>query len=253
MGEPHRKGDRKPDSQHGAHRQPITRHPLFPAIVALWGAALFGLAGLVLAPTLGMTAPLLGLALGVLGGMTGWVAARRMAGPRPMVRRPVLNPAEDLRSELPWPAVKAYPDQGADEVPSDDAADIGFSRYDAPLTGYSDAAVEPPLAAAGPVAADASPHPEAPAPQTAAERIAVAQLAELSHVELVERLAIAIQRRQDGRAGDGELPQPVVRFPGLADRQGARLPLPADPANAAGTEQALRQALAQLQRMSGSA
>lgn len=80
--------------------QPITRHPLFPAIVALWSGALFGLGSILVSPatvehlvqTLGidrvipMAAPPLGttmrilMALGMtgIGAAIGGVAARRL-------------------------------------------------------------------------------------------------------------------------------------------------------------------------------
>lgn len=81
-------------------RQPISRHPLFPATVALWFAALFGLGSLIIrpallealvlavgldaiipaaAPPLGATARmLLALAMAALGGIVGLVAAYRI-------------------------------------------------------------------------------------------------------------------------------------------------------------------------------
>ncbi|QSR17008.1 hypothetical protein CA833_07380 [Novosphingobium sp. KA1] len=85
----------------GAGNQPITRHPLFPAIAALWVAALFGLGSMVLspatierlvgatglsslvpmaAPPLGVTARLLvALALTGLGALVGVVIGLRLA------------------------------------------------------------------------------------------------------------------------------------------------------------------------------
>jgi hypothetical protein len=82
---------------------PVTRHPLFPAVAALWFGALFGLGslairpglieGLVLqfgidtlvpaaAPPLGVTARILiALALAVAGGMLGASIARKLAHP----------------------------------------------------------------------------------------------------------------------------------------------------------------------------
>lgn len=83
---------------------PVTRHPLFPAIVALWFGALFGLGSLAIrpgliesavlaigidtivpaaAPPLGVTARILiALALAALGGVLGATVARRLAEPR---------------------------------------------------------------------------------------------------------------------------------------------------------------------------
>ncbi len=84
-------------------KQPITRHPLFPATVALWFGALFGLGSLAIrpglleavvvtlqldavfssmAPPLGATARLLvALAMALLGGAFGFALARKLATP----------------------------------------------------------------------------------------------------------------------------------------------------------------------------
>ncbi|MFC0203619.1 hypothetical protein [Novosphingobium soli] len=81
--------------------QPITRHPLFPAIVALWSAAVFALASIAVSPALlenlvaatgvervlPMAAPplgtttrvLLALAMAALGALAGALVARRIA------------------------------------------------------------------------------------------------------------------------------------------------------------------------------
>lgn len=88
---------------------------------------------------------------------------------------------------------------------------------------------------------------------TAAQRIAEADLEDLSNLELVERLAIAMQRRA---AAEGLSDEPFIAFPAREDRVVAPLtPVlrtlaeqrPGD------TEKALRDALATLQRMSGAA
>ncbi|WP_132389718.1 hypothetical protein [Novosphingobium sp. PhB165] len=91
--------------------QPITRHPLFPAIVALWFAALCGLGSMALgtaaierlveatglakaipmaAPPLGVTARLL-VALGMtgIGGLVGAVLGRRLAAPKAAQSEPM--------------------------------------------------------------------------------------------------------------------------------------------------------------------
>ncbi|MBV1689631.1 hypothetical protein KRR38_18565 [Novosphingobium sp. G106] len=99
----------------------------------------------------------------------------------------------------------------------------------------------------------------APRSHTAAQRIVTADLADLSHVELVERLAIALQRREELRGSTrdetDEAAGPVLHFPDFADRRQARLSPP--PAQSRPvqleTEKALRAALAQLDRMSGTA
>lgn len=92
----------------GKGKQPISRHPLFPATVALWFGALFGLGSLAIrstaleaavlstgldvlvpaaAPPLGATARiLLALAMAGLGGLIGAVFAARIARHRPEPR-----------------------------------------------------------------------------------------------------------------------------------------------------------------------
>ena len=86
-----------------AGRQPISRHPLFPAIVALWFATLIGMGSLALsttlveelvltahidslipaaAPPLGTTARLmLAFALGVPSGIIGWTSSAPWSWP----------------------------------------------------------------------------------------------------------------------------------------------------------------------------
>lgn len=226
---------------------PITRHPLFPAIVALWFAALLGLGSFALslpaieqlvlsthidavipaaAPPLGMTARLvLVLAFGGIGGVTGWLLAQRVARPAPQVE----------------PSVFKVADVGFDRPIAAPAADPPASQIDGPALSPA----PPPVLAPAP----------APRPMTAAERIASADLADLSHVELVERLAIAIRKREELRAAQpAELVAPgdsVVRFPDVTGRQVARLAPPASRPAPYETEKALRDALTALQRMSG--
>ena len=91
------------------NKAPISSHPLFPAIVALWFGALFGLGSLAIrpsileslvlsshldvilpmtAPPLGMTARiLLALTMAVIGIAAGAAIARRIARPRPVARQ----------------------------------------------------------------------------------------------------------------------------------------------------------------------
>lgn len=91
-----------------AKAQPITANPLFPAVVALWFGALFGLGSLAIRPTLvetlvirsridlivpaaapplGLTARMLiALILAALGALLGATIARRLARPKPVQR-----------------------------------------------------------------------------------------------------------------------------------------------------------------------
>lgn len=107
----------------------ITAHPLFPAIVALWFAALFGLGSLAIrpsliegivvavgldalvpaaAPPLGVTARMLiAVGMGVLGAVIGAVLARRLA--RPVAPRK----AAPRRAAHPSPAPVAEPEAEA--------------------------------------------------------------------------------------------------------------------------------------------
>jgi len=95
--------DRRKSS--GKSKPPITSHPLFPAIVALWFGALFGLGSLAIrpgllesmvlalhidtlvpaaAPPLGLTSRiLLALVMSGIGGLIGATIAHRIAAPRP--------------------------------------------------------------------------------------------------------------------------------------------------------------------------
>lgn len=92
----------------GAKKPPITSHPLFTPIIALWFGALFGLGSLAIrpgliealvlklqidlivpaaAPPLGITARLLlSLGMALVGGIVGALIARRMTRAKPAVR-----------------------------------------------------------------------------------------------------------------------------------------------------------------------
>ncbi|WP_260928711.1 hypothetical protein [Novosphingobium sp. 9] len=129
--------------------QPITRHPLFPAIVALWCAAAFGMGSLVLpvtmvehavsathldtvipkaAPPLGATARILvALGLTCLGGLIGFVLARRIVPPvvatpgrRPLSRRGQATAAANEvlpESFFDEPAIEGdFSEAAADEI-----------------------------------------------------------------------------------------------------------------------------------------
>lgn len=249
--------------------QPITRHPLFPAIVALWFATLLGVGSLLLrtslvegavvashldalipaaAPPLGTTARLMlaGL-LSLPGGVIGWVLAKRLGAPKKAGPQVFKVAEADLGADQ-WPGVaevQASP-VAPEPAPSLDPSSLAaVIEEDIPLPAAEAAIVQEVI--------------PGPRNHTAAQRILTADLADLSHVELVERLAIALQRREElnGSARDetGESVGPVLHFPDFADRRQARLSPP--PAQSrpvqAETEKALRAALAQLDRMSGTA
>lgn len=250
-------------------RQPITRHPLFPAIVALWFATLLGVGSLLLrtslvegvvvashldslipaaAPPLGTTARLMlaGL-LALPGGIIGWILAKRLGAPNKAGPQVFKVAETDLGAEQ-WPGVAEVP---AKPMTAETTPSLDPSSLAAPVEEETAAP-----AAETPVVQEVIP---APRSHTAAQRILIAELSELSHVELVERLAIALQRREELRGtATGETAEnagPVLHFPDFADRRLARLSPP--PAQSRPvqheTEKALRAALAQLDRMSGTA
>jgi hypothetical protein len=131
------KGKRKP-----AGRAPISSHPAFPAIVALWFAALFGIGSMVLpvilleklvtatgiaslvpaaAPPLGMTARILiALSAAGLGVVLGIVLSRRVAaaqvGQAALRRAPRLH-AADAHPDAPvkWP-ISARDELGSEKL-----------------------------------------------------------------------------------------------------------------------------------------
>ena len=277
MAEPNSQQARRPQ----AHRQAISRHPLFPAIVALWFAALLGLGGFALsiaalealvlaghvdalvpaaAPPLGATARLaMALGLGLVGAAIGFVLARRFGNPRQVAAPQVFKVADVELSAPQWPGVADL----------DDAPMLAPAEpEDAPMLvaavlvtdGMLAEVTAPMFDPAGPAEEiTAEPNQLALRPLKAAQRLTSADLHDLSHVELIERLAIALQRREDllNTAGNpaGETNSAVIRFPDQANRRGARhlpAPAPSSPASQE-TEKALRAALAQLQRMSSNA
>lgn len=257
--------------------QPITHHPLFPAIVALWAGAVLALVSVAVPPSLieyvvqmlridrvlPMAAPPLGttarvlivLTMAGIGGLLGWEAARRLA-------RPVARPAGTAASPAPARRRDTVPVQpleaGADilavrrrglslepRVKTDDttsphpgilnlaAFDLdGFEAGAEPgdgrragkpspdgyhAEGSNDAAPAltnslfdaysrdlPHESLPGPTAeaevADQGKTEEPAAPltgRTAAERIASAALDDLSPLELLERLALAMASRRE--------------------------------------------------------
>lgn len=126
------KQKRKPASK------PITSHQLFPAVVALWFGALFGLGSLAVrpsllesvvmasridlvipaaAPPLGVTARiLLALGLAAVGSAIGLIIARRLARPRPEMRERKRTKLAEQQEAAPRythnPAADAAGDEG---------------------------------------------------------------------------------------------------------------------------------------------
>lgn len=290
------------DRKQATKPEPITRHPLFPAIVALWFAALLGVGSLALstgllerfviatgidtviaaaAPPLGLKARLaVSLAFGLLGAAIGWFLAKRVANPTerpapqvfkvaevdpPKAKKtkpapaPVLDPAslaaEPIAAEI-LPAPAPAPEQTPEPEPEIEViAEATPESIPEPAAAVTIEA-QPAVVEIAPLVTEpffAEPESREP---TAAERIAAADLAELSHVELIERLAIALQRREalsEVEEPQSAEPSAIVHFPDFADRRGPR-PAPSAPTPLVApqeTEIALRHALAQLQRMSG--
>lgn len=302
---------------------PITSHPLFPAVIALWLAVLFGLGSLALAPAL----PAMGIAIrlataaaaALLGVAAGLFLGRRIA--RTMNIEGISTPAEpqqaavdnadrdaDFRRPIsaleelgresfdqidievpaervvepslfenaPFENDEAFPDHaepyGAAEPyrPAETSAAASCDADFAPWTdngpGDDDFRAEPAGTEAG-RAFEPEPEPVAeippqadpeiaPAPADtnadagvravdAAERITQRPLMELGMVELIERLAYAIQADNNfvsgQRAADDDAPEATESVPGrveagqgLATERTRARPLPLSPAVAPG-------------------
>jgi hypothetical protein len=209
-------------------KQPISRHPLFPAIVALWFAALFAVASLAFAPPLGTALRVaLVLAAAAVGGLLGARIARRLSGPHAPAaiagtgetaadgdgetplwselkthRRALATGGHEAEADLPEPAPITERPPEILHLANVDTA--GFETgapapAEPPQDGRTDDPAPPAETASHAAAGEPAPHEEAaavPAPApTAAERIAAADLDALSHVELLERLALSMQRR----------------------------------------------------------
>lgn len=265
-------------------QKPISAYPLFPAFVALWFAALFGLSSLAVgmanleravaaiqlqllvpaaAPPLGMTArALIAAGMAGLGGAVGFVVGRLIAR-RNRPATPVEVRFRDTHPDAPVRRpISAHEEFGDVEDYDPEAV------RDMQALRASRAAVDSDLDLALPsFIADDLPEPRAtepeePAPAAfglpigeAAERIASADLAGLSPVELLERLAIAMQQRLDRRAAEAGQDAPTLD---ASDGSVTIFPAPAPAAEPAAaesdeTEKALRDALAALQRMTGAA
>ena len=295
--------------------QPITRHPLFPAIVALWTGAILAVASLAVPPSLvegliqplridrivPMAAPPLGTTARVLialaatgfGGILGGIAAFRLARPprdaaapartvaaaKPADREPeiappvaekpsgrrrslalesraperqsdkrdagrpgILNLAELDLAEFEPAADPAKADAGDADAPPlrPNALFDAFSHDIAPSDDGTEAVAE---LAEAPVEDTAFPaeagSPETGAPlaaRTPTDRIASAALADLSPVELLERLALAMAHRKERTRTTAPLQLPETA-PVVADQDALpEQPLDLDPQLPAGQD-----------------
>jgi hypothetical protein len=124
-------------------KQPISSHPLFPIIVALWSGALLGLISVAIRPSviehivlaLGidrvvpMTAPPLGTTMRVVmtlsatlfGAALGGLLARRLAGPRPAPYQSRMRAEPDEQSPITGFGVSA-PEEAQDSAPTPEVA-----------------------------------------------------------------------------------------------------------------------------------
>ncbi|MCB2079376.1 MAG: hypothetical protein KDE55_16980 [Novosphingobium sp.] len=113
--------EQESNKSRGKGKQPISRHPLFAATIALWFGALFGLGSLAIrpallesivlathidaiipaaAPPLGMTSRiLLALAMAGIGGLIGGTIARRIGRPKPEKRERTRGAATRFNNE----------------------------------------------------------------------------------------------------------------------------------------------------------
>lgn len=252
--------DRKTASTAKRGNAPVTWHPLFPAMLAVWFGALFGLgilairAGLLeaavlslgldsvipaAAPPLGTTARIL-LAFGfaLLGGTIGAAIGLLMARSRPdnLARRaeaaaarqaareaareikaaeaetlpaqPVAGTGEmpgfidisrlDLDDEL-----RIEPEIQADLAPEIEIPEIEIISAEAP---EPETELKPARAFERPLDPVSFPLPESfPVPGgAAAARLTSASLDSLSHLELIERLALSLQKRREEAAAPAE-------------------------------------------------
>lgn len=292
--------------------RPIARHPLFPLIAALWGVALFFVLALATgpgpvagilsaihverlvpqaAPPFGQTARLLfAIAFGLAGALAGLALARRLgtddatraarreaAAARRQDRRALREEADPQTDVTAFEPVMAPP---AGPPPVLDVA--GFAAAHATLPPIADEAVDAAvdagdasepvsLSAVDGVPPDAMPA-TTPVGGAAARRIVAADLATLSELELMERLALALERWRAmggatpavpppaGLLRTGEpAPQAAPAFPAAVASPAAphsnalAAAIASEPSDPEGTEAALRQALASLRRMSGAA
>lgn len=247
------------DRKSARGKAPVTWHPLFPAMLAVWFGALFGLGVLAVrtglleaavlavgidglipaaAPPLGATARIL-LALafavtgGAIGGAIGFVMAR--ARPDKIARRAEATAAKEAAREV-RAAERAVADMA--HAPVAEAGEtlsfIDISQLDlddelriepepeieaapemeilAPEAPETAAGLKPARAFERPLDPVSFPLPEAFPVRggTAAARLTAASLDSLSHLELIERLALSLQkRREEAAAQSNETPETI--------------------------------------------
>lgn len=198
-------------------KQPISRHPLFPATVALWCGAILALAGAVAAPRLGV--PLI-LGLGAVGALVGLVLVRRIAAPKPPTApQAVVATSEGENPNPLWTEL-----QGRRRALVEESADVDFVEPELPvlvrepeILDILAADLESPFpkAPADPIVAESIVDEAATAPQpqsqpedgAAAARLKQADLEDLSHVELLERLALGLEKRRGEAASPATSPE----------------------------------------------
>jgi hypothetical protein len=324
--------DRTTATKAARGRQSVTWHPLFPAVVSVWFGALFGLGTLAVpvslierivvargidrfisaaAPPLGVNARILiAVAMAMLGGIIGAVIGHLIARSKPAARARRAAAAAEAHAKAAAEVSETVSAKLAtfDDAPSfidfsqlniDDAHRIEASAPE-PVGENALAAPEQAREFDRPLDPVTFPLPDSfPVPGTAAaQRLNAADLDSLSHLELIERLALSLQKRREEAADAADevqlsdepeldihvepsdetgpalpaldvpsyypsAPMPIARrfdAPRDGDNHPVALFPGADTASSAalrqdrtGTERALREALAALQRMSGAA
>ena len=266
--------DRKPagNAERGAARgrPPVSWHPLFPAFVAVWFGALFGLGVLAVrvsllerlavasgidriipaaAPPLGVNARILiALALAALGGVIGAAIgcliarskpaarARRTAKAEAAAQAAAVRAANKVAAKTAAAAPEPAPAPAKAPAFADAPSFIDISQLDLDDEHRIEAerAIEaPPAPARGferPLDPVSFPLPASfPVPGgAAAQRLTAADLDTLSHLELIERLALSLQKRRE-EASQEAAPAGEVAAPGSVPQAPAYYPPAREP------------------------
>lgn len=276
-----------------ASRRPVRSHPVFPALVALWFAALLGIGSFVLPTALlesvvsaarlpdimpaaaaphGQTARImLSLGAACVGGAFGMVLAMLMtrlgAGKTPSAGEAqyFISAHEELGEDgfdtLPGNAEPETEDAGFDDIKATEPESLA----DEPLAE--------PVLPETPVHAEQAPREAVidarPRQPSAADMLMAKPLGEMGMVELVERFALSLQHHcppqvsahptaPSGRVATEVFPANFMENDPPRPFERPRIVTNAEVAasvddNPAETERALRDALEKLQRMSGAA